>query len=89
VDLTVGDLRQQLKGLKDDDRLTFAGGLTFYRLKRVADDEYFFEFNEAEGYLTSSVKKRNPDVKVVFLDAAKATNWNEEGTIGHMDVEVR
>ena len=39
MEMTVGELKRQLKGLRDGDKITFAGGLTFYRLKRVADDE--------------------------------------------------
>lgn len=88
MDMTAGDLKQQLKGLKDSDKITFAGGLTFYRLKRVANDEFFMEFNEAEGYLSPDFKKRNPTVKVVFQDTAQA-DWNAEGTVGSMDATVR
>lgn len=88
MELSVGDLKQQLEGLKDSDKITFAGGLSFYRLKRVAGDEVFMEFNEAEGYLSPGFKKRNPTVKVVFLDTAQA-DWNAKGTIGSMEVTVR
>ena len=63
-------------------------GLTFYRLKRVADDEVLMEFNEAEGYLSPDFTKRNPTVKVVFHDTAQA-DWSAEGTIGVMDAAVR
>ena len=35
AEFTVGDLRRQLNGLHDDDEITFAGGLSFYRLAYV------------------------------------------------------
>jgi hypothetical protein len=49
--MTVGDLKSQLSGLPDDTKLIFAGGLTFYRLKRRGDDEVFVEFNEPQADL--------------------------------------
>lgn len=88
AEFTVGDLRQQLNGLHDDDEITFAGGLSFYRLKRVGDSAYFMEFNEAEGYRSDDLKKRNPGVKVVFMDP-DAADWDEDGLLGVMDVAVR
>jgi hypothetical protein len=47
--ITVGELRRQLEGLDDDHKLSFAGALTFYRLKRWADDEHVIEFSEPQG----------------------------------------
>ena len=68
-ELTVGDLKRRSVGLGDDPKISFAGGLTLYRLKRCRDDEFIVEFNEARGYLTESFKKHNPSVKVVFIGA--------------------
>jgi len=65
--ITVGELRRQLDGLDDDHKLSFAGSLTFYRLKRWADDEHVIEFNEPQGDMTKEFKRANPDVKVFFL----------------------
>lgn len=86
--MTVGELRKQLQGLPDNHRLSFSGGLSFYRMKRWADDEHIIEFNEPEGYLSEGFKKRNPNVKVVFI-GTQNTAWDEAGVIGQIDVEVR
>lgn len=67
-ELTVGDLRRHLAGFDDDTVIDFAGGLTFYRVKRWGDDRAFIEFNEAQADLTPAFKQRNPQVKVAFID---------------------
>lgn len=88
-EFTVGDLKRHLAGLDDDVTLSFAGDLTFYRLKRIADDEVFLEFNEPQAYLSDSFKKKNPNVKVAFIDTSNV-QWDESGIIGGpIDVEVR
>jgi len=86
--MTVGDLKSQLRGLTDDTKLSFAGGLTFYRLKRRADDEVFVEFNEPQADLTPAFKKRNPNVKVAFI-ATESVEWDKSGIVGSVDVTVR
>jgi hypothetical protein len=85
---TVGDLRRHLQGLDDDHKLSFGGGLTFYRLKRWADDEHIIEFNEAQGFLSEAFKKRNPHVQVVFI-GGENVEWDKSGVIGSQNVEVR
>jgi hypothetical protein len=87
-ELTVGDLKRQLEGLGDDVKISFAGGLTFYRLKRWGDDEFIVEFNEAQGDLTEGFKKRNPCVQVAFIDMG-AVDWDADGRVGQVDVSVR
>lgn len=86
-ELTVGDLKRQLEGLDDNVKLTFAGGLTFYRLKRWADDEFIIEFNEAQGHLSDAFKKRNPNVQVAFIKTQ--VEWDDDGMIGQVDVTVK
>ncbi|MGF6901108.1 hypothetical protein [Paraburkholderia sp. GAS348] len=87
-ELTVGDLKRQLEGLGDDVKLSFSGGLTFYRLKRWGDDEFIVEFNETEAYLSDSFKKKNPGVKVAFIHT-ESVEWDQSGIIGQVNIEVR
>jgi hypothetical protein len=88
-EFTVGDLRRHLQAYSDDMKLTFAGGLTFYRVKAWGDDEVFVEFNEPQGYLSSEFKKKNPNVKVVFISTDNV-EWDESGVVGGpIDVNVR
>jgi hypothetical protein len=83
---TVGDLKKALNGIPDNTKLTFAG-LTFYRVKRWADDEVFIEFSEAMGYLTPEFTKRNPHVQVAFI-SSNAVQWEGNG-VGTVDAAVR
>lgn len=85
-EFTVGDLRRQLKFLDDDVKLSFCGGLTFYRLKHWGDNEFVVEFNEPVAYLSESFKKKNPDVKVAFIDISKLDETNPVSVI---NIEVR
>ncbi|GFZ63232.1 hypothetical protein PSE10B_39610 [Pseudomonas amygdali pv. eriobotryae] len=78
---TVGDMKRKLVGLDDSLELTFSGGLTFYRIKRYGDDEVYIEFDEAVGDLTDAFKKRNPGVKVAFIETS-AADWSEDGIVG-------
>lgn len=64
--LTVGEFRRWLEGFSDDTEVTFAGGLTFYRLKRSADKSIFLEFNEFEAELTPAFRKKHPSILVAF-----------------------
>ncbi|BBO74375.1 hypothetical protein DSCW_17920 [Desulfosarcina widdelii] len=86
--LTVGELKKRLSVYKDSAKISFAGGLTFYQLKTWSDNELFVEFNEPEGYLSDEFRKRNPGVKVVFIDPTGA-NCSASGIIGDVDVSVR
>jgi hypothetical protein len=86
--LTVGELREALEGLPNDHLLSFSGDLTFYRLKRWNENEHIGEFNEAQGDLSPGFKKRNPQVKVVFM-GTEGVAWDADGIIGSQDVEVR
>lgn len=70
TDYTVGDLRRLLEGISEDTRLSFGGGMTVYRLKRCAVDEVYLEWNEPFAYLDTNFRKRNPDIKVAFLDTS-------------------
>jgi hypothetical protein len=86
---TVGDLKRELDGLSDDTKLSFAGGLSFFHLKRQGDDACVVEFNEAQARLSDTFKQKNPHVKVAFIDAG-TVEWGESGvTGGSADVEVR
>lgn len=87
-DFTVGDLRRQLEIWDDDTKLTFGGGLPFYRVKRCGDDEVFIEWNEAEAYLDDRFRKKNPHIKVAFV-RSESTEWQEGGLIGSVDVSIR
>ncbi|MCL2625555.1 MAG: hypothetical protein FWD46_01890 [Cystobacterineae bacterium] len=88
-EFTVGDLKRELEELSDDVKLSFSGGLTFYRLKRWGDNEFVVLFNEAEAFLLNSFKKRNPHVKVAFIDTSNV-EFDEQGLVGGpIDVEVR
>lgn len=86
--MTVGELRQQLEGLKDSDTLHLPGGLSFYRLKRWSDDEYLLEVNEPQAYLSKEFKQKNPHLKVAFI-SVEEVEWDEEGIVGGpVDVEI-
>ena len=86
--ITVGELREAMSALPDDHLLSFSGGLSFYRLKRWSDKEHIVEFDEPQGDLTDAFKRRNPHVKVVFIDTGHGS-WNEDGLVGEINVEVR
>lgn len=87
--LTVGELKRQLSSFDDNTELSFPGDLTFYRLKRWSDNEVVFEFNEPQADLSISFKKRNPNVKVAFIDT-KDVQGDESGVVGGpIDIEVR
>lgn len=89
IEFTVGDLRQQLEGLGDDVKLSFSGGLTFYRLKRWGDDEFIVEFGEPQAYLSDSFKKKNPNVKVAFI-STEDLEWDESGIVSEpINIEVK
>lgn len=57
--MTVGELKKQLKGLNDSDKLHLPGALSFYRLKRCADHEFVIEVNEPQAYLSEKFKKNS------------------------------
>ena len=78
--LTVGELKRQLEGLDDSDKLHLPGGLSFYGLKRVADDEFCIEPNEPQAFISDDFKKRNPNIKVAFI-SADDVHWSEDGTV--------
>ena len=88
IEFTVGDLRRWLEAWPDDTKLTFAGALTPYRAKRVADDEVYIEWNDIQADLNPQFRKRNPHIKVAFVDPG-TTEWNEDGILGSMDVSIR
>lgn len=88
---TVADLRAELDGMEDTDEISFSGGLTFSRFKRWGDDEFVMIFNEAEGYLGQSFKKRNPHVLVAFInnDYMDTSEASDDGAIlGSINVSV-
>jgi hypothetical protein len=88
-EFTVGDLKRQLAGLGDDVKISFSGGLTFYRFKRWGDDEVILEFGEPQADLSGSFKKKHPNVKVAFIDTNNV-QWDESGAVGGpIDVAVR
>ncbi len=87
--ITVGELREQLEGLDDSDKIHLPGNLSFYRIKRCADDEFFIEVNEPFAYLSDKFKKKNPQLKVAFIDTS-GTSWDESGIVCEpLDVELK
>lgn len=64
---TVGDLKRQLESLDDSDVLEFAGGLTFYRIKRRGEKLQMLEFSEGQAYLDDGFRRLNPHIQVAFL----------------------
>lgn len=87
-DYTVGDLKRQLAIWDDDTKLTFGGGVTFYRVKRCGDDEVYIEWNEAQAYLDDKFRKKNPHIQVAFV-RSESVEWQEGGVIGSVDVSIR
>lgn len=84
---TVGDLRRELEGLDDSTKLSFTGGLTFFRVKR-SGDTCVVEFNEPLAHFSEAFKKKNPNVKAAFIDARNVA-WGDSGTLeGSIDVEI-
>jgi hypothetical protein len=88
VELTVGDLKKELKGWPDETKLSFPGGLTFCRVERSGDNGAFIEFNEAQAFLSPEFKKKNPQLKVAFI-STDSVEWDKEGLIGSVDVTLR
>lgn len=88
MEFTVGDLRRQLQGLSDDTKISFGGGVTFYRFKSVADDEVYLEWSEPQAFLDEKFRKKNPHIKVAFVNLDTA-EWDEGGMIGSVDVSIR
>ena len=69
-EFTVGDLRALLDGLDDAAILSFSGRLTFQSLKQWGDSEFVVQFTEQQAYLSEAFKKRNPNVKVAFVETS-------------------
>jgi len=65
--MTVGEFRQQLEWADDNDELIFSGGLGFYRFKQRGDNLVQCEFNDPLGDLDKAFKRKNPNVKAVFI----------------------
>lgn len=87
--MTVGELRERLDGLKDSDKIYLPGGLSFYRLNMVADDEFHIEPNEPQAYLSEAFKKKNPQVKVAFIKIDDV-EFDESGIVGEpVNVELK
>ncbi len=55
--------------------------LGFYRVKASGDNDAFLEFNEPQADMSPSFRKKNPNVKVVFISVDNV-EWNDAGTIG-------
>lgn len=87
--ITVGELIKELKIFSNGAKIRFAGGLRFNRLKRVADDEVFVEFEEVEAWLEESFKKRYPNVKVVFINNDDVLQGGDGPVSGPIDVSLR
>jgi hypothetical protein len=82
--MTVGELRRHLEGWPEDVKVSFSGRLTFCRLKRWGDHEVIVEFNEPQADLTPEFRKRNPQVKVAFIDDEATANSD-----GSISVSIR
>lgn len=88
-DFTVGDLRRHLQAYSDDDKLSFSGGLGFYRVKAWGDNEALIEFNEPQADLSPEFSKRNPNIKVAFINI-DGVEWDESGMAkGPINVTAR
>lgn len=87
-DFTVGDLKRQLALWYDDTKLTFGGGLTFYRVKRCGEGEVYIEWNEAQAFLDGHFRKKNPHIQVAFV-RSESVEWQEGGLIGSVDVAIK
>ena len=86
--MTVGELREILEGLKDTDKIYLPGGLSFYRLNMVADDEFYIEPNEPQAYLSDTFKKKNPQIKVAYIKIDDI-EFDESGIVGEpINVEL-
>jgi len=77
-DFTVGELRRRLEAYSDDDKLSFSGGLGFYRVKAWGDKEALIEFDEPQADLTPEFRKKNPHIKVAFI-SIDGVEWDESG----------
>lgn len=87
VSFTVGDLKRRLATWDDNTKLTFGGGVTFYRVKRCADDAVYIEWNEAQADLDDRFRKKNPHIQVAFVRPEGAER-HENGIIGSVDVSI-
>lgn len=88
-EFTVGELRLHLQAYSDDTKLSFAGGLGFYRVKAWGDDEAFIEFNEPQADLSPAFRKKNPGVKVAFINIDNV-EWDESGIAAEpINVSIR
>lgn len=88
TEYTIGELRRAIEGISPDTKLSFGGGLTFYRVKRVANDEVYIEWGEPQADLDKQFRKKNPHIKVAFVSLETA-EWNQHGLIGSIDVSIR
>ena len=87
--MTVGELREHLKGLNDSDRIHLPGELSFNELRHRGDNEYIILVEEPEAYLSEDFRERNPHVKVAFIRADNI-EWDKTGIVGGpIDVEIR
>jgi hypothetical protein len=76
--LTVGELRRLLEGYDDTDKIHLPGQLSFYRIKRCAENEFFIEVNEPHAYISEKFKKKNPHIKTAFISTDNV-EWGEDG----------
>ncbi len=88
-DFTVGDLRRHLQAYSDDDKLSFAGGLGFYRVKASGDNEAFIEFNEPQADMPPEFRKKNPHIKVAFINIDDVEQDESGMAKGPINVTVR
>jgi len=65
--ITVGEFKEHLEQLDDDDILHLPGGLGFNKIRRAGDNAYMIEQVEMQMFPEEEFLKKNPYFKVAFL----------------------
>jgi len=64
--ITVGEFKEHLEQLDDDDILHLPGGLGFNKIRRAGDNAYMIEQVEMQMFPEEEFLKKNPYFKVAF-----------------------
>lgn len=68
MQMTVGQLIQDLKSYHPDTEICFQGELEFYRTKIRGKNLVQIEFNEYQAFLSEELRMSIPGIKVVFCE---------------------